>query len=86
MVDSRMGDDAQELIDAWPRYSPGKGTFRKFPEEPPSNLVMRTRADLRIDEDVRVDRTHWSPSIHEIEELVAIENINPGLELSLPAP
>ncbi len=66
----------------WPKDDVNEGKLKL----PPGNLVMRTRADLRIDEDVRVDRTHWSPSIHEIEELVAIENINPGLELGLPAP
>ncbi|MBZ0159313.1 MAG: hypothetical protein K8G79_04125 [bacterium] len=40
--------------------------------------------DFRVDEDVRVDRPHCSSAIHEVEQLVAIREVNAGLESSIP--
>lgn len=46
--------------------------------------MLGAETDFRVDEDVSVDRLHCSPAIHEVEQLVAIQKVNAGLEPSIP--
>ena len=84
MVDAGMRDNAQELVEEWPGNGPRKGAFRKFPKQPSGLFMPRTGTDFRVDENVGVDRLRRSPAIHEVEELVAIQDVNAGLELGVP--
>ena len=43
------------------------------------------RNDLRVDENVRVDGLHLSAAIHEVKELVTVEQIHTGLLDRRPA-
>jgi hypothetical protein len=64
-----MGDDAQELIDAWPGNSPWKCSFSKFGKNPLGDMMVRTGTDLCTDKDVRIDRLHGLPAVDEIEDI-----------------
>ena len=46
--------------------------------------MVEARTDLSIDEDIRVDRAHGLAAVHQIEQLVAIENVHAGLGLGVP--
>ncbi len=66
MVDTRMGDGSQKLVDAWPRNDPGKRAFCELPKAISGLLVPWTGAYFRIDENVGVDRLRCSAAIHEV--------------------
>ncbi len=84
MVDAGMRDNSQKLVEAWPGNGSGKGAFRKFPKQSSGLFMPRAGTDFRVDEDVGVYRLHRSPAIHEVEELVAIQDVNAGLEPGFP--
>jgi len=84
MVDAGMRDNSQILVEARPGNGPRKGAFRKFPKQSSGLFMPRTGTDFRVDENVGVDRLRRSPAIHEVEELVAIQDVNAGLEPGVP--
>ena len=48
-----------------------------------SRMVL-ARGDLREDQDIRINGTHRSATVHEIEELVPVQKVDPRLLLRLP--
>ena len=84
VIDPRMCHDAEELVGARPGDRPGSSVLGQFPEQPAGGHVVPARRHLRIDQDVGVDRTHASTPVHQVEELVAVENVHPGLLGGLP--
>ena len=84
MVDSRVGNNPQELINAWPGDCPRNRTLSHFGENLTGDLVVRAGANLSVDEDIRVNGLHTLPAVHEIEELIAIQDVGARLKLCVP--
>ena len=45
--------------------------------------MVRGAAAVRVDEDVRVERDHPLAALHQLEQLVAIGEVDPGQEAAL---
>ena len=80
-----MSDDSKELVDARPGDRPGQCPVRQVLKDVERNAVAGARLDFRMNEDVRVNRLHGLTPIHEIEQLVAIQEVDAGLLGGLPA-
>jgi len=85
MVHSRMRDDPQELVDARPRDGPGNRSLRQIHEGFSGNSVVRARANLCEDENVRINCLHASSTVHQIEKLIAVQDVDTGLQLGFPS-
>ena len=86
MKDSGMSDNSEELVDAGPGNRPGQRPFRQSLEELKRGAVALARLNFSMDEDVRVDGLHGLAPIHEIEQGVTVQQVDPGLFRRLPAP
>lgn len=80
-----MGDHAKEFIDARPGNGPEQRAFRQTDDEFSRRAVVFRRDDLGLDQDIRVDGLHASSPIHQIEEFVAVEQIDIWLLDGAPA-
>jgi hypothetical protein len=82
---ARVRDHAKKLINARPWNCPGDRPFGQFRQQPPCGAVVFGGNDLGIHEDVGVDGLHASATVHEVEEFVAIEQVDSRPLLRLPA-
>ena len=85
MIDSWMGNDSQEFVNAGPGDCPRNRTLSQVGENLTGDLVVRARANLSVDEDICVNGLHALPAIHEIEELVAIQDVDTRLKICVPS-
>ena len=83
--DARMSHHPQKLVDARPWDGPGNRSLGQLRHERAGGLMMSGRDDFRIDEDIRIDGPHGSAAVHQIEQLVAIEQVHPHSRLGLPS-
>jgi hypothetical protein len=75
MIDARMGDDPQELVDAGPGNGPRYRALGKRAQEIARSPVVSTRYDLRLNKHIGVDRPHRLPAVHQIEQLVPVQDV-----------
>ena len=81
-----MSNNSEELVEARPGNGPGERAFRQPTEEVERRAVARARFDFGKNEDVSVNRLHGLAPVHEIEQGVTVQQIDPGLFRRLPAP
>ena len=82
--DTGMRNHSKKLIDARPRNCPGDRSFGQLRHQPPGRTVMGRSDNLRIHQDVGVDCLRASATVHQIEEFVAIQQVDSGPLLRLP--
>ena len=80
-----MSNDSEELIDTRPGDRPRQRSICQPVEDVERGAVAVARLDFRMNKDVRVNRLHELTPIHEIEQLVTIQEVNAGLLGGLPA-
>lgn len=86
MEDPRMRDHPQEFIDARPGDRPRKRSFGKPFQDLEGGSVITARLNLSVDQNIGVNRLHRSAPIHEIEQGVAIRQIDSGKLSRFPGP
>ncbi len=86
MKDARMSDHSEELVKARPGYRPRQRAFCQPLENLERGSVALARLNFGVNEDVGVNRLHGLAPIHEVEQGVAVEQIDPRLFRRLPAP
>jgi len=84
--DSGMSNDSEELVKGRPGNRPGRCSLRQPVEDVERGNVALARFDFGMNEDVRVNRLHGLAPVHEIEQGVTVQQINPRLFRRLPAP
>ena len=85
MKDSGMGDNSQKLVNAGPGNRPGQSAFRQPRKDLESGIMTLAGSNLGVDKDVGVNRLHWLAPIHQVEQGIAVKQIDPGLLRRLPA-
>src|SRR4051794_25206979 len=81
---TRMRYDTQKFVHAGPGNRPRSAALGQLRQQSPCRSVMTGRDDFRVDEDVRIDSLHLT-AVHQIEEVVAVEEIHARPFDSLPA-
>lgn len=81
----RVRNNSKKLINTGPWNRPRNPPLGKFRQQKPGRAMVGGRNDFRVDEDVCVDGLHVSAAIHQVKELVSIEQIHTGLFDCLPA-
>jgi len=84
IVNPGVGNHSQKFINAWPGDDPGQRAFRQFGENSPGNPVKWTAPNLCGHQDIGIHCLHCSPAVHEVEQFVAIKQVNTRLSLCLP--
>ena len=79
-----MRNHSKKLIDARPGNRPGDRSLCQLHHQPPGRTVMGRSDNLRIHHDVGVDGLRASATVHQIEEFVAIQQVDSGPLLRLP--
>ena len=85
MEDPGMSDDSEELVNARPGNRPGQRAFRQALQDLEGRPMVQARFNFGVNEDVGVNRLHGLAPIHEVEQGVAVQQIDPGLLRRLPA-
>ncbi|MGH9470905.1 MAG: hypothetical protein ACRD1N_11265 [Terriglobia bacterium] len=85
MENAGVSDDPEEFISAGPWNRPRKRAFRQAFQQRACYGVAPARLNLGINQYVGVDRLHTSASIHQIEERIAVQQINARKLAGFPA-
>jgi hypothetical protein len=72
-----MGYDAKKFIQGRPEQRIGMSTFAQIPQQLERLYMMLRAAAMRMNEDVRVEREHVLPMLHQIKKLVAVRKVDP---------
>ncbi len=86
MIHAGVGHHSKELVDTRPGNRPGHRAFTALSENLAGSIVLGTAGNLGKHENVGVDGTHRSPTMHQIEQRVSIEKIDPRLWRRFPSP
>lgn len=78
-----MCHDAKKLVDARPGDGPWNRALGQLRHQRSSDPVLRQRDDLRLDENFGVGAQ--STTVHQIEQLVAIEQVDSRPRFRLPS-
>ena len=82
---ARMGYHSKKLIDTGPRNCPGNRSFGQFCQHPPRGAGVGGGDTLGVPQDIGVDGPQESATVHEVEELIAVQQVDPRPLLRLPA-
>ena len=85
MKRARMTYDPQILVDTGPGYSPRLLAPCQGVQDSTGYCVIWARFDFCIHQDIGVERLHGLDAIQQVEEFVAIAQVDAWLELGLPA-
>src|ERR687896_1147216 len=80
-----MSDHAQEFVNARPRQRPWHRALRELRQQLARLAMMLTRRNLGVDEEVGVDRLQCLSSVHQVKQLIAVQQVNAWLFFGLPA-
>ena len=86
MIHPGVRHQSKELINARPGNRPRHRAFAALPENLQRSIVLGAAVDLGKHKDVGVDGAHCSPTMHQIEQRVSIEKIDPRLWRRFPSP
>jgi len=75
----------KELVNARPWDRPRQSAFGQTLEQLKRGSVVAVGFDFGVNQDIRIDRLHGSPPVHELEKGVAIRQINSGEFGGLPS-
>lgn len=84
MVDSRMCYHTQKLVNTRPRDCPWYRTFGLFLKNLSRNRVVGAGANLGVHKDIRVNGSQRLPTVHDIEEIVPVQDVNTRLKFGIP--
>lgn len=73
-----MGHHAKKLVERRPEKRIGRRAFAESREQRQRLLVMCGAAAVGVDENVRVERDHALSALHQLEQLVAIREVDTG--------
>ena len=76
LEDTMMRYDAKKLIQGRPEQRIGMSTFAQILQQLERLYVMLRAAAMRMNEDVRVEREHALPTLHQLKKLVAVREIH----------
>lgn len=70
-------DHPQELIETGPKERIRSTAFAVMPQQVNRGFVVGSALAVGIDKDIRVERYHRLPPVQEIEQLIAVVEIDP---------